>query len=36
VYFLDPDGHRLEVHAGSLESRLASALGNYDGIVLMD
>ena len=24
VYFLDPDGHRLEAHVGSLESRLAS------------
>jgi glutathione S-transferase fosA len=24
VYFLDPDGHRLEAHVGDLESRLAS------------
>ena len=23
VYFLDPDGHRLELHDGSLETRLA-------------
>lgn len=23
VYFLDPDGHRLELHVGSLETRLA-------------
>lgn len=24
LYILDPDGHKLEVHAGSLESRLAA------------
>jgi hypothetical protein len=24
VYFLDPDGHKLEIHVGDLESRVAS------------
>jgi catechol 2,3-dioxygenase-like lactoylglutathione lyase family enzyme len=35
VYFLDPDGHRLEAHIGSLESRLASLrVAPYDGLEL--
>ena len=36
VYLLDPDGHKLEVHIGSLEMRLAHALDNYDGMVLIE
>jgi catechol 2,3-dioxygenase-like lactoylglutathione lyase family enzyme len=37
IYLLDPDGHKLEVHAGSLESRLASLREEpYDGLVLYD
>ena len=31
IYFLDPDGHQLEVHCGDLESRLRSCKENpYD------
>ena len=33
VYFLDPDGHRLEAHVGDLASRLKSlATSPYDGL----
>lgn len=35
VYFVDPDGHRLEAHVGSLESRLAALRESpYDGLKL--
>ncbi|MDW5498950.1 VOC family protein [Pseudomonas lundensis] len=33
VYFLDPDGHRLEIHDGDLESRIRSCLTKpYEGM----
>ena len=28
LYFLDPDGHKLEIHVGDLDSRLAAARQN--------
>lgn len=35
LYILDPDGHKLEIHAGNLASRLASLRERpYDGLVL--
>ena len=35
LYILDPDGHRLEIHAGSLQTRLQSLRERpYDGLVL--
>ena len=35
LYILDPDGHRLEVHVGSLQSRLESLnSSSYDGLEL--
>jgi catechol 2,3-dioxygenase-like lactoylglutathione lyase family enzyme len=37
VYFLDPDGHRLELHTGDLASRLAACRAQpYDGMVFFD
>ena len=37
VYFLDPDGHQLEVHVGGLATRLAACrAAPYDGMVFFD
>lgn len=33
LYFLDPDGHRLELHTGSLSSRIAHYRANASGDV---
>jgi catechol 2,3-dioxygenase-like lactoylglutathione lyase family enzyme len=36
-YFLDPDGHKLEIHIGSLAQRLAACRENpYAGMVFFD
>jgi catechol 2,3-dioxygenase-like lactoylglutathione lyase family enzyme len=35
LYILDPDGHKLEIHVGSLQSRLESLKERpYEGLVL--
>ncbi|PHV38112.1 fosfomycin resistance glutathione transferase [Janthinobacterium sp. BJB304] len=37
LYFLDPDGHQLEIHAGSLAQRLADCrAAPYQGMVFED
>jgi catechol 2,3-dioxygenase-like lactoylglutathione lyase family enzyme len=37
VYFLDPDGHKLEVHVGDLDSRLAQCRSSpYEGMRFFD
>jgi catechol 2,3-dioxygenase-like lactoylglutathione lyase family enzyme len=37
LYFLDPDGHKLEIHVGDLRTRLESCRERpYDGLKLFD
>ncbi len=37
IYLLDPDGHKLEIHDGDLESRLSACRNKpYQGMVFFD
>jgi glutathione S-transferase fosA5 len=37
TYFLDPNGHKLEIHVGSLETRLAHYSDNlFKGVRVFD
>jgi hypothetical protein len=37
IYFLDPDGHKLEIHVGDLKTRLIWAKANpWEGLEFFD